>query len=52
VQEGGKKFSSRKGEIRSRKITFSQLEKKYWMANKKKEKAERPSLCTRLVLWV
>jgi hypothetical protein len=43
-------FSSRKGGIRGRKITFSQLEKKYWVANKKKEKAERPSLFTRIVL--
>jgi hypothetical protein len=40
----------KKGKIRSRKITYSQLEKKDWNANKKKEKAERPSLFTRIVL--
>jgi hypothetical protein len=43
-------FSSRKGGIRSRKITFSQLEKKVLGSKQKKEKAERPSLFTRIVL--
>ena len=48
--EGRNEFSSRKGEIRSRKLHFPNWKKKYWKANKKKEKAERPSLFTRIVL--
>jgi hypothetical protein len=48
--EEGMEFSSRKGRIRIRKITFSQLEKKVLGSKQKKEKAERPSLFTRIVL--
>jgi hypothetical protein len=48
--EEGMEFSLRKGGIRSRKLHFPKWKKKYWIANKKKEKAFRPSLCTRIVL--
>jgi hypothetical protein len=36
--EGWNEFSSRKGEIRSRKLHFPNWKKKYWKANKKKRR--------------